>query len=580
MRREERNQQGEFAMRLKYALLGAAAAFALAPAAWSAGRGTDGTVNLIYWQAPSILNPYLSGGTKDLEASAVVLEPLAGYDQNGKIFPRLAASIPTVENGGVSKDLMSITWKLKPGLKWSDGSPVTADDVVFTGKYCMDPTGGCAQLSHFEGVDKIEKVDDLTVKITFKKPNPVPYGPFVNYESPIIQAKQFADCLGAKAPTCTSANFGPIGTGPYEVTEFKPNDVVQYKVNPNYRIKDKPHFAEVNLKGGGDANAAARAVLQTGEYDYGWNIQLAPDVMKNMEKAGKGKVLVAFGTSVERLNMNLTDPSPSLPPDVRATVKAPNPFLSDVRVRKALSMALDRDVLTKVGYGFMGRPTCDWVPAPANFAADNKGCLKQDIEGAKKLLDEAGWKPGPDGIREKDGKKLILSFQTSTNSVRQQYQAIIKQWWKQIGVGTELKNINASVFFGGDPGSPDTFQRFYSDVEMYTNNFAGTDPAAYVAQYTCDKAPRPESQWQGQNIVRFCNKEYDALVDKLGQTADYKERGEIVKKLDTILTMDQYALVPMVWRGRVSVISNTIEGDHLNTWDSELWNIEDWTRKK
>jgi peptide/nickel transport system substrate-binding protein len=567
------------AKRLTRLILGVATTFLIASPALAA-RGTDGTVNILYWQAPSILNPYLSGGIKDIESSSLVIEPLAGFDEKGKLFPRLAQDIPTVENGGVSKDLKSITWKLKPGLKWSDGTPVTAKDVVFTAKYCMDPHGGCAQLSHFEGVDKVEALDDLTVRITFKEPMPVPYGPFVSAQSPILQEKQFADCLGAKAPTCTTANFNPIGTGPFVVTEFKPNDAIEMKANPNYRDPDKPRFAKVNFKGGGSALAAARAVLQTGEYDYAWNIQLAPTVLKSMEKEGKGKVLVGFGTLVERLMMNLTDASPNLPPDTRSTAKTKNPYLSDVRVRKALSMAIDRTTLNKIGYGFMGRPTCDWIPAPENFAAHDTSCLKQDIAGAKKLLDEAGWKPGPDGIREKDGKKLKLVFQSSTNAVRQQFQAIIKQWWHEIGVDTELKNINASVFFGGDPGSPDTFQKFYADVEMYANNFNGTDPAPYVAQYTCDKAPRPETQWGGQNIVRYCNKDYDKLVAELGHTADYEKRGEIIKKLNTMLTMGSYSIVPLVWRGRTSAISNTLGGDIMNTWDSEMWNAQDWYREK
>lgn len=572
-------------MKVKLALLGAAAALAFAPLAHAEGRGTDGTANIIYWQAPSIMNPYLSGGTKDIEASSIVLEPLAGYDQDGKLFTRLAAEIPTVANGGVSKDLTSITWHLKKDLKWSDGSPVTAADVVFTGKYCMDPQGGCAQLSHFEGVKSIEEVDPLTVKITFKEPQPVPYGPFVSSESPILQKKQFENCTGAKAPTCTEANFNPIGTGAFEVAQFKPNDTIQFKMNPNYRDPNKPHFAAINFKGGGSAMESARAVLQTGEYDYGWNLQLSPKVLDDMVKDGKGKLKVGFGTLVERLQLNMTDPSPSLPADERSTAKHPNPILSDKRVREALSMAIDRNVLNNIGYGKMGKPTCNWVPAPANFAdANNTACLKQDIAGAKKLLDEAGWKMGSDGFRHKDGKKLMLSYQTSTNAVRQQFQAIIKQWWQQIGVDTELKNINASVFFGGDPGSPDTLQKFYADVEMYANNFNGADPGPYVAQYTCAKAPRPATQWQGENVTRFCNKEYDSLVAELGKTANYEKRGDIVKKLNALLTVGQkdstYTMLPLVWRGRVSAASDKLGGDIMNTWDSEMWNVQDWYRKK
>lgn len=566
-------------MRVTAFLMGAAAVLAAAPA--FAGRGSDGELKLLYWQAPSILNPYLSSGTKDLEASSVVIEPLARYNPDGVMVPYLAAEIPTLENGGIAKDLKSITWKLKPGLKWSDGSPVTADDVVFTGQYCMDPSGGCAQLAHFQGVDKIEAVDPSTVKITFKTPMPDPYQPFTSYESPILQKKQFANCLGAKAPTCTDANFGPIGTGPFVVTSFKPNDVITFKANDNYRDPDKPAFATLTLKGGGDAAAAARAVFQTGEYDYAWNIQLSPDVLKGMTGAGaKGHVVVAFGSLVERLEMNLTDASPSLPEGERSTAKHPNPILSDIKVREALSMAIDRNLLNQVGYGAAGKPTCNLVPAPVAYASDNTGCLKQDIDGAKKLLDEDGWKVGPDGIRVKDGMKLSLTYQTSTNSVRQDFQSLIKQWWKEIGVDAQLKNVNASVFFGGDPGSPDTFQKFYADVEMYANNFSGTDPQAYMAQYVCSQAPRPATQWQGENINRYCDPKYDALVTELGQTADPAKRAELVKTMNDMLTKDTFTIVPLVWRGTTSGVANSIDHEAIDPWDSELWNIADWTRKK
>lgn len=566
-------------MTLKSLLLGATAAASLASVAW-AERGADGHVNLIYWQAPSIMNPYLSGGTKEVEAASLVIEPLGRYNTKGEMVPYLAEEIPTVSNGGVAEDLTSITWKIKPGITWSDGTPFTANDVKFTAEYCMHPEGGCAQLGKYEGVESVEVIDDLTVKVHFSQPTPVPYGPFMGGQAPIIQAAQFAECLGPKAPECTDANFAPIGTGPFKVDEFRPNDVISLSANPNYRDPAKPRFATMTFKGGGDATAAGRAVLETGEFDYAWNLQLAPDVIANMEAAGKGVAMSAFGTLVERIEMNLTDPSPSLPEGERATAKHPHPFLTDMRVRKALSMAIDRELLVDVGYGKAGRATCNLVPAPAAFASDNTECLTQDIEGAKALLEEAGWTLGGDGIREKDGQKLSLLYQTSTNAVRQDFQALIKQWWSEIGVETELRNISASVFFGSDPGSPDTFPKFYSDVEMYANNFDGTDPQSYLAGYTCNKAPRPETQWQGENINRFCDPAYDELVKELGRTAELEKRAEIAKRLNDMLTKDSYVIVPLVDRGRVSARSNTLGGVELNTWDTELWNAADWYRIK
>ncbi len=564
---------------IRYLMLGAAAAFTLAPAAM-AERGADGDVKIIYWQAPSILNPYLSGGTKDIESSSIVIEPLGRYTETGALVPYLAQEIPTVANGGVSADLTAITWRLKEGLLWSDGSPVTSADVKFTADYCMHPEGGCAQLAKFEGVTSIDTPDALTVTVNFSSPKPNPYGPFMGGQTPIIQKAQFENCMGAKAPGCTEANFNPIGTGPFVVTDFRPNDVIQMAANPNYRDPAKPAFATLTFKGGGDATGAGRSVLETGEFDYAWNLQLAPDVIANMEKAGKGVAIAGFGPLVERLEMNMTDPSSSLDADTRSTRKAPHPFLSDINVRKALSMAIDRPLLVEVGYGKAGRVSCDLVPAPDLYAANNDYCMKQDIAGANALLDSAGWAKGGDGIRAKDGVRLSVLYQTSTNAVRQDFQALIKQWWGEIGVETELRNLNASVFFGGDPGSPDTFQKFYADVEMYANTFDGTDPQAYLAAYRCGNEPKPESQWQGENINRFCDPAYDAMLDELAQTGDLAKRGEIAIKLNNMLTKDSYTIVPLVHRGRVSAHAKSLGGVVLNTWDSELWNVADWHRIK
>ena len=566
-------------MKLRTALLGAAASLVFAPMAL-AERGADGHVNIIYWQAPSILNPYLSGGTKDVESSSIIIEPLARHDNTGALVPYLAAEIPTVDNGGVSADLTSITWKLKPGCLWSDGPAGTAADAVATWQYCTHPEGGCAQSAKFEGVSNVEAVDDLTIKISFAEAKPNPYLPLVGAQSPIIQKAQFENCLGTKATECTEQNFNPIGTGAFRVTEFKTNDVIQMEANPNYRDAAKPRFATLTFKGGGDAEGAGRAVLETGEMDYAWNLQLPPAVIDQMVGAGKGTALSAFGTLVERIEVNMTNPSPTLPEGERSTAKHPHPFLSDPAVRKALSMAIDRELLVEVGYGRAGRPTCDLVPGPELYAAKNDSCMKQDLEGAAKLLDDAGWVKGADGVRAKDGVRLSILYQTSTNAVRQDFQALIKQWWDELGIETELKNVSASVFFGGDPGSPDTFQKFYADVEMYANNFDGTDPEAYLAAYTCDKAPRPETQWQGENINRFCDPAYNALVAELGRTAEPAKRGEIAIKLNNMLTVDSNTIIPLVDRGRVSAHSNTLGGVILNTWDSEMWNIADWHRVK
>ena len=563
----------------RYSLLLGVAALALAPAAALAERGSSGHLNIIYWQAPSTLNPYLSGGTKEVESASLVLESMARFDNTGTMVPWLAEEIPTVENGGVAEDLTSITWTIGDDITWSDGTPLTAADFVFTWEYCTHPEGGCAQASYFDGVTTVEALDDSTVRVTFDSPTPFPYTAFVGSESPVIQAAQFSDCLGARAPECTEANFGPIGTGPFVVDEFRPNDVIELSANENFRFPDRPYFGTVTFKGGGDATAAARSVCETGEFDYAWNLQIDPTILADMEAQGNCEVVTAFGTSVERLHMNQFDPDPALG-DVRSTAEAgPHPFLTDPVVGQAMSMAIDRALLVEIGYGAGGQPTCNVLPAPELYASTaNDACLTQDIEGANALLDEAGIvDTDGDGIREYEGTPLSVLYQTSTNAVRQDTQALVKEWWNQIGIDAELRNIDASVFFGGDPASPDTFQKFYADVEMYTNNFAGVDPQAYMANWACDEIPGPDTQWQGSNIQRFCDPAYDELIAEMAVTADLEARGRLAREMNDML-VQSYTIIPLIHRGGVSAHADTIEGIRMSDWDSELWNIMDWRR--
>lgn len=545
-------------------------------------RGQGGTLTILYWQAASVANPYLSGGTKDLDASAIVLDPLAYYDETGQLVPYLAAEIPTLENGGVSEDLTSITWTLKEGVLWSDGTPFTAEDVVFTWEYCVNPETGCGSVTSYDGVETVEAVDDLTVKITFSGPKPFPYDPFVGSIAPILQKAQFQDCVGAAAQQCTEQNLNPIGTGPYKVVDFKVNDVVVYEVNENYRDPNKPFFSQVVFKGGGDAASAARAVLETAEADYAWNLQVEPQILNAMELAGNGKVVVAFSTSVERLMINQTNPDPALG-DLRSEWTSddpnPHPFLTDQNVVEALSMAIDRNAIATQLYGAGGRPTCNVLPGPPVYASTaNDDCLFQDIDGANALLDEAGIvDTDGDGIREKDGVPLSVLYQTSTNSVRQKTQALIKQWWAQIGVEAELKDVDSAVFFGGDPNSPDTYGKFYADIEMYTNSATGTDPQNYMSNWQCSEIARRENNWLGNNVPRWCNEEYDALFEELTSTPVGERRAEIVKQLNDMLVQNG-VMVPLIDRGSVSAHLNTLLGVRMNAWDTEMWNIQDWTR--
>lgn len=541
------------------------------------------TLNILYWQAVSILNPYLSSGTKDFHAGSLILEPLANYTPEGVLVPVLAAEIPSLENGGISEDLTTITWKLKDGVVWSDGTPFTADDVVFTWEYCSTPETGCASATSYDGVASVEAIDELTVLVTFDAPKPFPYPPFTSVLAPIIQKAQFEACIGAAAQGCAEQNTGPIGTGPFKVAEFKANDVVTYDRNESYREEGKPYFDHVVFKGGGDAASAARAALETGEIDYAWNLQVEPQILADMEAGGMGTLVSAFGGNVERILINQTNPSADLG-DQRSEWAPDNPnahpFLSDKVVRQALSMAIDRSIIAEQLYGAGGQPTCNILSGPPSVYSNNTSC-EQDIEGANALLEEAGYVDSDgDGIREANGVPMQILYQTSTNSVRQKTQALVKQWWSEIGVEAELRDIDSAVFFGGDPNSPDTLGKFFADVQMFTNGPETTDPQTYLSGWLCndgENISQSENNYLGNNTERWCSPEYDALWDELSAAADPAARAEIAIQLNDMLH-NEFVNLPLVFRGSVSAHSNTLQNIQMNGWDGELWNIEDWTR--
>ena len=534
-----------------------------------------------YWQAPSVPNPYLSGGNKDTDAGAVTLEPLAKYDPDGNIVPTLASEVPTIENGGVSSDLMSITWKLKEGLKWSDETDVTVEDVVFTWRYCVDEATGCTNESSFDGIISVEALDDLTVKITFEAPTPYPYSAFVGSATPIISSVQFAECTGAAASSCFEQNYAPLGTGPYRITNFQPNDRIAYERNPHYHGAP-PYFDRVILKGGGDATAAARAVLETGDVDYAWNVQAEPETLTRMQEAGLGSLAVAYTSLVERIVVNQTNPDTDQGDNRSEYLEGqnPHPFLTFKPIRQAMSMAIDRGKIAEELYGFAGEPTCNLIAGPPTYVSNaNEACLSQDIEGAKRLLDENNvLDTDGDGTREYNGVPLRIVFQTSTNSIRQDTQAMIRDWWREIGIRARLIDHDASVFFGGDPieDKNSSYRRFFADVQMYASG-TGIDPQQSLSDLLCKHIPTLKDNWALANVARACNEEYDDLYSQLEQTRIGPERATLVNRLND-LHVQAYFEIPLINRGFVSAHLNTLQGVRINGWDSELWNIAEWRR--
>jgi len=548
----------------------------------TAGQG--GEITLLQWQAPSQANPWLSGGTKDLLASSIVLEPMARFGPDGELVPTLAEFIPTAGNG-ISADGTQITWTLKEGVLWSDGTPLTADDFQFTYEYCVDEATGCG--ADLTIVDNVVADDDLNLTITFVEPQPFPYSTFVGYQQPVLQRAQFQDCVGAGAAACTDENFAPTGTGPYMVTELRPEDTVTYAYNPNFRgnADGQPFFGNVTIKGGGDAEAAARSVLEIGEADYAWNLQVAPEILTPMEAAGNGEVVVSFTANVEHINLNQTDNRAE--GEARSNWMGgnnPNPFFANnPEFARALSLAINRDELVIVGYGPTGIPTCNIWNVGAGTSTNNDWCLTQDIPAANEILDDLGYlDTDNDGVRElPDGTPLEFDYVTSTNAVRQSNQDLIKGYWEEIGVVANMKNEDASLFFDGTCASDACIWKFFSDMEMFTNGASNPDPAAYLKGWTTDQIPTPENAWGTSNMPRISNEELDKTWEELNVAAiDDPARNELTIRVNDLISAESGGMIPLISRGSVSAFANSIKNTGpLNGWDSEYWNIHEWTRE-
>ena len=539
------------------------------------------TLTLRYWQAPSTANPYLTNAYKDLDAAALALEPLANLSEDGRLIPRLAAFIPTVENGGIPENLTAITWELKAGVLWSDGTPFTAHDVVFTWHYkCSLPDFDCDAES--EAIRTMEAVDDLTLRIDFKFPVGFPYDEFVGFDGGkyILQRSQFGGCLGEASRTvqeCREANLMPVGTGPYRIVGFQFDEaagtsVVDYERNENFRTAGQPFFSEVTIQGGGTAEDAAQAVL-TGEADYAWRVQVLPETLQELQESEHVSVAFAFFSLVERLVINLTNPDSELgarrsewsPEDPN-----PHPFLSDPAVREALSLAIDRHRIVDEFYGSTGQPVCNILTRPAAYASpNNDDCLVQDLDLARMVLEDAGWRLAGDGVREKNGVRLSVLYQTSTNVARQGTQELIQEWWEGIGVETELRHIDASVFFSSDD-NPDSAFRFFADVQMFADI---STPDHFVTE----QIPRAENGWDANNIPRWSNSEYDALFEESLLTPLGPRRQEQVIRMNDLLVQN-YVLIPLVDRASVVPFRSDLKGIRSNALDSEMWNIHEWYR--
>ena len=542
-------------------------------------RGAGGELKILQWQAPSQMNGLVATGDKDQLASGPVQESLMVRLADGVLAPQLVTQVPSVANGDLAEDLTSVTFRLKEGVLWSDGEPLTANDIAFTIDWALDEANAVTSYSFYETIDSTEVVDDLTITITFKAPNPTWADAYTGMGAGLVLPKHILE--GADQTVLDQFRSNPIGTGPYVVESFSANDQVIYVANPNYRDATKPYFERVLLKGGGDAQAAARATIQTGEFDYGWNLAVEPDLLREMESDDNPGELVTYGgLTIERMNINFSDPNTEVDGQ-RSEMNTPHPILSDLAVRQAIRLGTNRTLMSEQFYfGPVDEPPVQNVLSGIPAMESPNTELVYDPDAAKALLDEAGWVMDGD-FRAKDGVELKLVHYTTVSPVRQKIQAVFKQNMSDIGIEVEILSVDSAIFFDNAAGNDQNNSHFYQDINQFASGVGAPPPVAYMIRWYTGENGREIAQksngWAGRNLQRYQNPEYDAIYDAARIEPDPAKSAEMFIQMNDILFNDA-AVLPLVRYGSKAGVSKRLNLDNLalSGYEFSYWNIANW----
>ncbi|MCO5225510.1 MAG: peptide ABC transporter substrate-binding protein [Thermomicrobiales bacterium] len=541
-------------------------------------RGAGGTLNILQWQAPTTAAHHTANGNKSVMVADMILEPLIRYGEANVLIPYLITEIPSADNGLLSEDFSHATFVIKEGILWSDGEPFTSEDVRFTWQWILTPSNGATSINVWSIIQDIEIVDDQTFTVHYTNPSPNWFEPFAGGSlAAIYPAHAFGGDIGNRNE---AFDLAPIGTGPFKVDAFEPNDSITLSANENYWQENAPYYASIYIKGGGDAVNAARAVLQTGDYQFAGQLQIDLDALAAMlESAPYGHFVTVQGTLVETIFINFSDPETEVDGQ-RSEMNTPNPILTDPAIRQTINMAIDRDLVSRELYGDGQPATANVLTGNASFESPNTS-WSYDLEKASQILDDAGWVL-EDGVRTKDGVRAKIDLSTTVNAVRQKTQAIVQAGCKQLGIDVTINAIDAGIFFDSGTGNDQNTNHFYFHTAMMGIGPHSAIPVEHMVRWYAgeDRAniAQKSNNWQGKNISRYYNPDYDAVYNST------KSMLEIDEILDALIEMNDIVInevvaIPIVNRAADQyAISNDLNNDNVRVVDLELpyWNIANW----
>lgn len=538
----------------------------------AAGTDTDKQIIFALYQEPELLNPYLATQVAAGEAYAFVIQGLLDVDPEGNRFPVLAKEVPSVDNGLVSEDGLTVTYNLREDILWSDGEPFTCDDVLFTYEAIIHPESGSVSTSGYDQIATVECPEDHTAVINFSEF----YAPYLSLFGAIMPRHATGD------PTDMANweyNRMPVGTGPYKVVGWDAGDQIRLDANENYvDYPEKPLVKNVIIRII-ESREVGKALITSGEIDILWDLTEAdtPDFADNPNVVVNS--IPSPGT--ERLVLNLADPTLDATDD---PVNNPHPLLGDLRVREAIQYGIDKQLL--VDELLFGATTVGVSELSIGWAKCDIPVSEYNPEQAMALLDEAGFTDEDgDGIREchgcqhaEEGTPLRLKYQTTTgNQLREETQQLVIEMMKEIGVEFYIENVPSDELFGS--WSNGAFRKHGNfDVLMYTTN-DGIDPQSQMYGYFhSSQMPVEANAGAGFNYSRWVNAEADAAIETAGSTPDEAARRAayqtVCEKVD--------AELPHIYlydRAEINLTRSNIKNFQVTPWSSQSWNAAEWDKE-
>jgi len=448
-----------------------------------------------------------------------IYTPLFAGNPDGSVSPGLVAELPTTANGGISSDLKTWKFRLRPGLKWSDGQPLNADDVDFSWKLWANKAFPAQSTV---GIRLIQSADVASDKLSITFHLSTPYAPFISTwtdgELAPLPKHHFESAAPDQIKKSSDNLFPTVSSGPFVMTESKPGDHYTVSRNTNYYRASEglPYLDKIIFRVVTSSSTILKD-LQAGSIDSAWFLDVSK--IDSYKKLDQYQIVTGTSASYEGIHVDLN-----------------NPILKDVKVRQAISIAVDRDNLVKVARHNLANANCtDHSKVYNPGYQPDVACPKFDIAAANTLLDQAGWKMGSDNVRQKGGQRLEFQYSTTANNLwRQEDEVLIQASLKKIGIKLDVNNYPASTFFGPFLRSG---QSGKYDLAEYASSY--TYDANDSSALSCSQIPP-----HGSNYSFYCNQQLDQLFDKELTTADPQARQQIFNQIHQVILTD-YPIIPL-----------------------------------